>query len=265
MTKLRKIILAALLLAAEIVLNRFLSIRTPIVTIGFSFIPMILNAMLLGPVYCTIISGLADLIGALLFPSGAFFPGYTFTALVMGLIYGLILNKSYKKTVKQFTVRIIIACLLVSVLCSVGLNTLWTWYTTKKAAVAIIPTRLVKELIMIPLRVVIMVGMHASFLKFKTYDKLFKTELQEAEESNAAAEFATEAQALTGQTSETEILVKTETENLSETEPENLNETENSEESETENLDSELKAHAPEMIKSEDDNEVTTKAEDRND
>lgn len=174
MNKLRKTILAALLLAAEIVLNRFLSIRTPIVTIGFSFIPMILTAMLLGPVYCVVNSVLADLIGALLFPSGAFFPGYTFTALMMGLIHGLLLNKSYKKSIKQFTLRVIISCVLVSLICSAGLNTLWVWVTTKKAAFAIIPTRLLKELIMLPLKVIIMVGLHTSFLKLKVYDKLIK-------------------------------------------------------------------------------------------
>ncbi len=185
MTKLRKIILAGLLLAASIVLNRFLSIRTPIVTIGFSFIPTILLAMLLGPAWTVFVNGLADLLGALLFPTGAFFPGYTFTAIVSGLIYGLLLNKAYKKTGMQFLWRLVLACFLVSVICNLGLNTLWTWYITKKAVVVLAPTRLIKEAILLPIKIVIIQGIHMIFLKSGAYKKLFRSVLEkETEESS---------------------------------------------------------------------------------
>ena len=39
-------------------------------------------------------AALGDLAGALLFPTGAFFPGFTATAALTGLIYGLFLYKS---------------------------------------------------------------------------------------------------------------------------------------------------------------------------
>ena len=47
MSKLKKIILSALLLAILVVLSRFISIKTPILVISFSFIPIMLAAILL--------------------------------------------------------------------------------------------------------------------------------------------------------------------------------------------------------------------------
>ncbi len=77
MSKTKKIVLAGILLALLLVLSRFLSIKTPILVISFSFVPIMMSAILLGPKYSTLIAALGDLIGALLFPFGAYFPGYT--------------------------------------------------------------------------------------------------------------------------------------------------------------------------------------------
>lgn len=188
MSKLRKVILAGLLLAASIVLNRFLSIKTPIVQISFTFIPSILTAMLLGTGWSVLVSGLADLLGALLFPFGAFFPGYTFTAVVSGLIYGLLLNKAYKKNGKQFLWRLVLACFLVSLLCNAGLNTLWTWYTMKKAIAVILPTRLIKESILLVIKILVMQGLHMTFLKTGVYKKLFKEQSQQDDTDTSESE-----------------------------------------------------------------------------
>lgn len=56
MSRNKKIILSALLLAMLIILSRFLSIKTPIVTIGFSFVPTMLCAIWLGPKWTLAIS-----------------------------------------------------------------------------------------------------------------------------------------------------------------------------------------------------------------
>ena len=50
MSNIKKLITAAVLLALVIIMTRFLSIQTPFMRIGFSFIPIILSAILLGPV-----------------------------------------------------------------------------------------------------------------------------------------------------------------------------------------------------------------------
>ena len=111
--------LMGLLTALEIVLSRFLSISAWNTKIGFAFIPVVAAAMLLGPYRAGIIAALADFLGAVLFPIGAYFPGFTLTAFFMGLIYGLFLYK------EQSFLRIVLAVATHQLLLSLLLNTLW--------------------------------------------------------------------------------------------------------------------------------------------
>lgn len=111
--------LMGLLTALEIVLSRFLSISAWNTKIGFAFIPVVAAAMLLGPYRAGIIAALADFLGAVLFPIGAYFPGFTLTAFFMGLIYGLFLYK------EQSFLRIVLAVAAHQLLLSLLLNTLW--------------------------------------------------------------------------------------------------------------------------------------------
>lgn len=159
MSKNKKIILAALLLATSIILSRFLSIKTPIVTISFSFVPTILCAIWLGPKWTITINILGDLIGAILFPFGSFFIGYTITTAIAGAIYGILLYKKEEDsyTDKQFVLRMILAVVLVTVIANIALNTLWLNITTGKAFLVLIASRIVKELVMIPIKIIIMV------------------------------------------------------------------------------------------------------------
>ena len=107
----------ALLIALEIVLSRFLSISAWNTKIGFAFVPVVLAALLLGPLWAGIVAALADFLGAMLFPVGAFFPG--FTAFLMGLCYGLFLHR------KQSLPRILGAVAVHQLALSLLLNTLW--------------------------------------------------------------------------------------------------------------------------------------------
>ena len=73
----------------EVVLSRFLSISTESLKIGFAFVPLVCCAMLYGPVWGAVAGGLADFIGAVLFPIGPYFPGFTLTNALIGLVFGL--------------------------------------------------------------------------------------------------------------------------------------------------------------------------------
>jgi ECF transporter S component (folate family) len=109
----------ALLTALEVVLSRFLSISAWNTKIGFAFVPVALAAMLLGPLYAGLVAALADFVGAILFPVGAYFPGFTLTAFLMGVCYGLFLYK------KQSFPRILGAVAVHQLVLSLLLNTLW--------------------------------------------------------------------------------------------------------------------------------------------
>ena len=89
------ITVAALLIAAEVVLNRFASINTMGLKIGFAFVPPTLAAIMFGPGMSAAVWGLSDLLGAVLFPIGPYHPGFTVCAALMGVISGFLLNPDY--------------------------------------------------------------------------------------------------------------------------------------------------------------------------
>jgi ECF transporter S component (folate family) len=99
--KLRKTILAALLVAIGIVLSQFVSITYPpsnaIIRFGIGYLPLIIISIVLGPkigLYSAIVQ---DVIGYFAYmvvfgPSGPFFPGFTLNAIVFGVVPGLFYN-----------------------------------------------------------------------------------------------------------------------------------------------------------------------------
>lgn len=116
---LHTLVMMALLTALEIVLSRFLSLSAWNTKIGFAFVPVAAAALLLGPWAAGAVGALADFLGALLFPVGPYFPGFTLTAFLMGAVYGLCLRG------KQSFWRVALAVALHQLVLSLGLNTLW--------------------------------------------------------------------------------------------------------------------------------------------
>lgn len=153
MRNLRKLIFMSLFVAMEVVLTRFLSIQTPIVRIGFTFLPIAISAIMLGPIYAGIAAAFADILGMILFSSGAYFPGFTLTAFLSGAIYGLFL---YKKPVNILRVSISTVIILMSV--NLGLDSVWLTMLTGKGMMAILPARIIKCLVMIPVQIFMIQG-----------------------------------------------------------------------------------------------------------
>ena len=143
-----------LFIALEVILTRFLAIQTPIVRISFTFLPIALSAMLFGPLFGGIAAALADLVGMMLFPSGPFFPGFTLTAFLTGATYGLFL---YKKPATL--VQISLAVIVVTVVITLGLDTVWLWLSTGQGIWAILPVRIIKALIMARIQVTVIQAM----------------------------------------------------------------------------------------------------------
>ena len=120
--RLKFICFAAILIAIEIVLNRFVSINTAGLKIGFSFVPIVIAAVLFGPVRAGIIYCIADMIGAILFPIGPYFPGFSICAFLMGMTYGAFL---YKKEKVGFFRNILPPVIINNVILGLLVNTLW--------------------------------------------------------------------------------------------------------------------------------------------
>lgn len=94
--KTRPMVFIAILVAIEVVLTRFFAIETPIIRVGFGFVPIALSAIIFGPIIGGITAATADVLGMLLFPKGVYFPGFTLSAFLTGLTYGLFLYNKPK-------------------------------------------------------------------------------------------------------------------------------------------------------------------------
>lgn len=149
MSKAKTIAFVGLLVSMEIIFTRFLSIQTPIIRIGFGFIPIAFTAIMFGPLIGGTAAAIADIIGMLIFPKGPYFPGFTLSAFLTGAIYGLFL---YKNPVT--IVNIAKSVLMITILVDLGMNTLWLSMLTGNAAAALLIPRIYKSAIMLPVQIV---------------------------------------------------------------------------------------------------------------
>ena len=148
------------MIALSVVLSKLLSINISFLRIGFGFLPIAVLAILYGPVTAAIGYGIADLIGAFLFPTGQFFPGFTVSAVLTGLIFGLCL---YKKEVT--VVRALIASAIVCLGVNLLLNTFWLTFILGKGFTVLLASRAVKEIVAIPVMALLIVAMDKSVIK----------------------------------------------------------------------------------------------------
>ena len=149
----RTIVYLGVLTALEIVLNRFLSINAWNLKIGFSFVPVAAAAMLFGPVPAGIVAALGDFLGAVLFPIGPYFPGFTLTAFLTGVVYGLFLWK------KRDWLRILGAVAVQQLILSLLLNSLWISVLYSSPYQALLATRSVQCAILIPVQFIVLLLM----------------------------------------------------------------------------------------------------------
>lgn len=142
------LVLCGLMAALAVVLNYTTSIFiTPNIRIGFSGLPNRVVEYLFGPCIGAVFGGMLDILKYLLKPDGgAFFFGYTFNVMVAGVIYGTIL---YRRPVRLW--RIFIAEFLTKTIVNCGLNTLWLAVMNGNAFLAILPARVIKNIIMLPI------------------------------------------------------------------------------------------------------------------
>lgn len=159
----KTLVTMALLIALEVILTRFLSINLPIVRIGFGFLPVAVAAILFGPLWAGIGYAVGDILGMLIWPTGAYFPGFTVTAFLVGAAYGIFLNK---KTVTW--PRLIVTVSVVVLAFSLLLNTVWLSMLYGKAFLGLLPTRILQCVILIPVQVLTIKLVYEKVLKKTT-------------------------------------------------------------------------------------------------
>ena len=115
-----KLILTSVLIALNVVMERWLPVyRTEIFDVNLSFVTVAFAAAFLGTPYAAAVAGIGDIIGAIIFPMGAYFPGFTLTNCIYGIILGEFLHKN------ATIIKIILAVIINKISCTLVLNSLW--------------------------------------------------------------------------------------------------------------------------------------------
>lgn len=156
--------LGALFVAMGVELS-FVRIPLSSVTeITLTGLPMAAGGFVLGPWMGFVIGVLIDIIGFFAAPKGAYFPGFTLSNGLVGMIYGLLLYHNFwEKRERKIPVlsrgntglvlRIITAHLIKTLTISLGLNCIWLSVFYGMSFKAVFITSLPKELINFPIEV----------------------------------------------------------------------------------------------------------------
>ena len=162
----KKLIVSAQPLALDVVLTRLLAINTPVMKIGFGFAAVALCAVLYGPWWAALTAALGDIVGALLFPTGAFFPGFTLTAACTGFIFGLCLYRRSKSLLWP-----ILAAVLNVVLVSYLANTAMISYISGTPYATLLKARAVQLAVMLPVQLTVLAFLSRSAIIKKLLDR----------------------------------------------------------------------------------------------
>lgn len=144
----REIVLAGVFTALTVLLTYVFALQTPFVRFSFGFLPLAIYAAWAGPWHAACVAAAADLAGVALFGAGMFFPGFTLSAIVVGLIYGFSFhhrNVTWRRAALAF--------LFVDLSIHLLLNTFWLYLLYHKGVFVLLASRLPKILLCCPLHI----------------------------------------------------------------------------------------------------------------
>jgi ECF transporter S component (folate family) len=114
----KKLVFASLLVAMSVVITRLFYFPIPTISGGkiipyYGYFVIMFAGFLLGPSYGAAVGGVSDILGFFINPQGAFFPGFTLTSILVGLIPGLFYKKA-KNNIFIFILIIIFTAIIES-------------------------------------------------------------------------------------------------------------------------------------------------------
>ena len=141
---------AAMLSAVGALLQFFTIPVSDFIQITFVFTVYIVAAIMYGPAVSGVVAVCVDILKFLIKPTGAFFPGFTVSAILTGTIYGI---SFYRRKVSFW--RILITQLVIDLVVHIVLNTVWLSMMYNKAGLFLLPARALKTLALFPIEIII--------------------------------------------------------------------------------------------------------------
>ncbi len=119
----QKLVVIALLIALNIVLSRFVSIKALNFKISLTFITIVVAAYLYGYFGSIIVAFFGDLVGSLLFPIGPYNPLLSLSAVLSAIVYAYFFRREMNKKnivcacfINRFVVSMIINTIIISIM-----------------------------------------------------------------------------------------------------------------------------------------------------
>ncbi|WP_138160320.1 folate family ECF transporter S component [Peptoniphilus catoniae] len=157
---------AAFLAALSIVLTRFASVMvTQDLRVGIGPFPIILSGLLYGPFVGGIVGFVADIVGVMINPHGAFHLGFTLSSILTGVIPGIVYLTMLKGKKENLTLATIVACSLVGIIVHIGLDTYWLTLLYNKGAMAMLPARVIKAFIQAVISIIVIRALYKAIDK----------------------------------------------------------------------------------------------------
>ena len=142
----RTLTTAGILLAIPMVLSSYGTIEiTDSLKISLAHLALAPTAVFFGPVVAGMQGALSDILGFMLKPSGPYFPGFTLSAMLLGVFYGVALYKTERKLWQIIAVRVAVMLII-----NIGLNTLFLTMLYGPSRLATLPVRAMKNLSQLP-------------------------------------------------------------------------------------------------------------------
>lgn len=161
--------ICAMFIALKVVLSY---IRIPVgenLNIFFTFVATAVEASILGPTMATVSGFITDIVGYMIHPTGPFFPGYTLNTMLGSLIYALFL---YER--KITVVRLFGAKFIVNYFVNVLLGSYYSSILYSKGYIFYLTKSLVKNTILLPIEVILLVAVFNLILPILWQRKLVK-------------------------------------------------------------------------------------------
>ena len=116
--------------------------------ISFGVVPIIFAGIMLGPVYGGAAGGIADFLkSVVLSPRGDYLPLYTITYILIGVIPGLF---AYKMKNRPGYAKLLGIIAITQTICSMALNSFFIIVIYGSGGIAILPQRIITQVILIP-------------------------------------------------------------------------------------------------------------------
>lgn len=147
--RLRMLTFGALIAALGIAFSGMYIVVGENLRIYFSFLITAVGCSVYGPVVGVLVAAVTDTLGYVMFPTGAYFPGYLLSEMAGALIYSLFL---YRK--KITVLRIYGAKFLVNYLINVLLGCLWSKILYGQGYFYYLVKSLIKNTLLLPLEVI---------------------------------------------------------------------------------------------------------------